>query len=326
MKQNLLLFLVSLLVALLGAEVALQLTDTFAPPPYPPRPRMPELYTSHPDYGYALWPSRTTQYEYPPAQPRRITVNSNADGFRGKRELDGEDRRTRVLILGDSYAFGQGVEEAERFSDVLEQLEPGWRVDNLGMTGWGPDLMLLALEALVERTSPDVVVFTLFYDDFRRVRPRYAGMGYPNPRLELRDGRLVRVPFPKPKPWERSHLYHGVLRALWGPNRPFSGPTPAEWELNERILDRFRELASLHGFSPVLVYLTGPWTGAAQRRRSSWVREYGEAHGVPWLDLTEPIQSAGDSVYLPENRHYSPAGHRIVATELHAFLTRNPRR
>jgi hypothetical protein len=52
------------------------------------------------------------------------------------------------------------------------------------------------------------------------------------------------------------------------------------------------------------------------------VREYGEEHGVPSLDLTEPIQMAGDSVYLPENRHYGPAGHRIVAVQLHAFLTR----
>ena len=39
--------------------------------------------------------------------------------------------------------------------------------------------------------------------------------------------------------------------------------------------------------------------------------------------LPEAIQSAGDSVYLAENRHYSPAGHRIVATRLLGFLTRN---
>jgi hypothetical protein len=320
----------SFLVALLGAEGALRLAGVLAPPPYPPQTWRPELYTGHSEYGYALWPSRTTRYDYPPAHPRRLTVSSNSDGFRSARELDDDDPddpRTRVLILGDSYVFGEGVEESERFSDVLERLEPEWHVDNLGMTGWGPDLMLMALEAVVERASPDVVIFTLFFDDFRRVRPRYAGMGFPTPRFELREGRLARVPYPRPKPWERWHLYHGVLRALSGPNGPYSAPTAAEWELNERILDRFRELGREQGFSPVLLYLAGPWKGAAQDRRSSWVREYGEEHDVPWLDLSGPIQAAGeDSVYLPENRHYGPAGHRIVAVELHAFLTRTLQR
>lgn len=328
MQRNLVLLLFSLLVALLGAEGALRLAGKLAPPPYPPEAWRPELYTGHPEYGYALWPSRTTQYEYPPAQPRRLTVNSNSDGFRSTRELDEDDPRTRVLILGDSYVFGEGVEESERFSEILERLEPEWRVDNLGMTGWGPDLMLMALEAVGQKASPDLVIFTLFFDDFRRVRQRYAGMGFPTPRFELRDGRLVRVPYPRPKPWERWHLYHGILQALSGPNRPYSAPTDAEWELNEKILDRFRELGRERGFSPVLLYLAGPWKGAAQDRRTSWVRRYGEEHDVPWLDLTEPIQAAGeDSVYLHENRHYGPVGHRIIAVELHDFLTRNmPRR
>ena len=324
MKQNLILFLVTSLVALGVAEGVLRLADKFAPPSYPPEPRLAELYASHPEYGYALWPSNTVQYEYPPAQPRTLTVHSNSDGFRDTRELSESDTRFRVMITGDSYVFGEGVEESERFSDVLERLEPEWRVDNVGMTGWGPDLMLMALEAVVEPASPDVVIFTLFTDDFRRVRERYAGMGFPTPRFELREEQLVRVPYPRPKLWERLHLFHGILTALSGPTGPYSGPTPSEWLLNERILDRFLELASGHGFTPVLVYLAGPWTGRAQEERSGWVRSYAETHGVLALDLTESIQSADpDSVYLPENRHYGPAGHNIVAVELHRFLAQN---
>lgn len=324
MKQNLILFLVTSLVALSAAEGVLRLADKFAPPPYPPRPRMPEMYTGHPEYGYALRPSTTAQYEYPPAQPRTLTVHSNSDGFRDTKELSESDPRFRIMITGDSYVFGEGVEEAERFSDVLEQLEPAWRVDNVGMTGWGPDLMLMALESVVEPASPDVVIFTLFFDDFRRVRKRYAGMGFPTPRFELRDDRLVRVPYPRPRPWERLHLYHGALTALSGPTRPYSAPTPTEWLVNERILDRFLELSRRQDFIPVLVYLAGPWTGGWQQQRSAWVLDYAETHGVLAIDLTEPIQSADpDQVYLPENRHYSPGGHRLVAVELHRFLAQN---
>ncbi len=320
MKKNLLLATLSLLAALTASEVGLRVTGKLAPPPYPPTPRLPEMYTAHPAYGYALWPSRTMRYEYPPEHPRTLTVVSNRDGFRNRREFDEADARPRVLVVGDSYTFGEGVEAEERFSNLLESREPGWRVDNMGMTGFGPDLMIMALESLLSKAEPDLVVLALAFDDFRRVRDRYAGMGFPSPRFELRGRRLTRVPFPAPKPWERSHLVHGLLMAL--EEAPVREPLDAgEWRINRAILDRFRELSREHRFQPVLVYLAGPWTGQLHRRRAAFVREYGEEHGIPTLDVSEAIHSADpDGVYLPKNSHYSAGGHAIVASELEPLL------
>ncbi len=153
------------------------------------------------------------------------------------------------------------MEAEERFSNLLESREPGWRVDNMGMTGFGPDLMIMALESLLSKAEPDLVVLALAFDDFRRVRDRYAGMGFPSPRFELRGRRLTRVPFPAPKPWERSHLVHGLLMAL--EEAPVREPLDAgEWRINRAILDRFRELSREHRFQPVVLYLAGPWTGS----------------------------------------------------------------
>ncbi len=320
MKKNLLLAGLSLLVAMAAAEVGLRAAGTLAPPPYPPTPRLPELYTGYPAYGYALRPSRTMRYDYPPEHPRTLTVVSNSDGFRNRREFDEADDRPRILIVGDSYTFGEGVEAEERFSDLIESREPGWRVDNMGMTGFGPDLMIMALESLAPKADPDIVVLALAFDDFRRVRARYAGMGFPSPRFELGDRGLARVPFPTPKPWERSHLVHGFLMAL--EDARLREPLGAgEWRINRAILDRFRELAGEHGFQPVLVYLAGPWTGALHQRRAAFVREYGEEHGIPAVDVSEAIHSADpDEVYLPRNSHYSAAGHAVVASELEPLL------
>jgi len=121
-------------------ELLLWAKGWYAPPPSPPRciywdPKICALYQFYEPYGYRLKPSRIMEYFYPKVNPRKLNVTSNQDGFRSSRELDEPDSRLRILVLGDSFAFGEGVEEHERFSNVLEDLRPNWRVDNMGMTG-----------------------------------------------------------------------------------------------------------------------------------------------------------------------------------------------
>lgn len=320
-RANLGVATVSLLCALIAAELGLRAAGRFEPPPYPPVTYRPDLYTSHPGYGYSLWPSRTMYYEYPPAAPRRLEIVSNSAGFRDARELGSEDPRLRLLIVGDSFVFGEGVAAEERFTNRLEALEPNWRIDNLGLPGFGPDLMLMALEAVVERARPDLVLFALYTDDFRRVRERYAGMGFPTPRFRLRDGVLERIPFPRPEPWDRSHLYHGIWTALHGRNARQRPLDDEEWRLNEAILDRARVLAKEHGFRLLLAYLPSRGAGRLHERHRGWVRAYGDRHRIPTLDLSDAIHGADTSrAFLPENAHYAPEGHAIVADELRRFL------
>lgn len=321
MKDNLLLLLTALVLAVGGAELALRVSGTYAPPRYPPRSRQPELYESKPGYGYALRPDRTATYEYPPAAPRTITVHSDAYGFRNAHDISERDDRIRILVLGDSYTFGEGVQEGERFTDYVQEMEPGWRIDNIAIPGYGPDLMLLALEAVIAVARPDVVVVAPSFDDFRRVRPRYAGLGYAIPRFELQDGRLVTVEFPRPKPWERSHLYNALQITINGRNIRTARLTAQEWELNEAIQDSIVALAAAYGATTLYAYVSGPWTAPAQQSRREWVKQVAARHGTAVVDLTDPIQTAAPyMVYLPANSHYSAEGHRIVAVALHEFL------
>ena len=49
----------------------------------------------------------------------------------------------RILVLGDSYAWGYGVADDEVFTEVLEAKlaadERRWEVINTGVSGWGTD-------------------------------------------------------------------------------------------------------------------------------------------------------------------------------------------
>lgn len=111
------------------------------------------------------------------------------------------------------------------------------------MTGWGPDLMLRALEQVGVSLRPGVVVFVLYTHGFRRVHPNYAGMGFAVPRLALRNGYLVTIPYPAPRFWQRLRLYQAARPAVWN-------VSDAEWALNQDILDRFRALSGQRALSP----------------------------------------------------------------------------
>jgi len=79
-----------------------------------------------------------------------------------------------VLVLGDSFAAGHGIERAEdRFGNRLgRELGPGWRVVNVAKNGWDtPD----EIEALrTYPVKPDLVVLSYFVNDIGQAAARHG--------------------------------------------------------------------------------------------------------------------------------------------------------
>ncbi len=73
-----------------------------------------------------------------------------------------------VLVVGDSFAAGHGIDRAEdRFADRLgRDLGPGWRVANAAKIGWDTVDEGQALRAYP--VAPDVVVLAYFVNDIYR--------------------------------------------------------------------------------------------------------------------------------------------------------------
>lgn len=307
---KLLLLVGSAVVALALVEVALRFTGRFPIPPARVTTERPEMYEAYPPYGYRLRPSRTMTYSYPRQNPRQLTVHANRHGFRGARELDEADARTRILVVGDSFVFGEGVEESERFTDRIEAAEPGWRVDNLGMTGFGPDLMLRAFQAVGLGLKPDVVVLAIYTDDFRRVRPEYAGAGFEIPRFAIRSGALASIDYPRETVWSRWSSVVALRRALWS-------ASGLEWTLNEKILDRFRADAAAANCALLIAFLPAENDLPPDVERRRWLREYAARTSTPFRDLTEAVLDPRERpLFIPGNWHLNPAGHAVVAREL----------
>ena len=117
----------------------------------------------------------------------------------------------RILVLGDSYAWGYGVSDEQIFTEVLEvnlakKAHGVWEVINSGVSGWGTDQQYLYLQKEGLKYDPDIVVVAFFIgnDIDNNASLRQYGLNKPaflDPQLTLGN-----VPVPRPRSAVNAHL------------------------------------------------------------------------------------------------------------------------
>lgn len=106
----------------------------------------------------------------------KVVIESNHEGFR-TRNLSKTKRPGvyRILFLGDSTTFGWGVEQDERFSELLEKRLNAsgsgirYEIVNLGLPGYSSYHGRIILERYGLRCSPDMVILSFGANDSREV-------------------------------------------------------------------------------------------------------------------------------------------------------------
>lgn len=116
------------------------------------------------------------------------TARINALGFRDpERTWRKPAGLQRVVVLGDSVAWGWGVDNGQRFSDLLEdRFEGQIECINLAVPGYGTDQQFWTLEQNGVRFEPDLVVHCLIINDVFEAQ-NLESYGMAKPRFE-RDG------------------------------------------------------------------------------------------------------------------------------------------
>jgi hypothetical protein len=138
-------------------------------------------------------------------------VNSNSEGIRSEREFSRQKAagKKRVVVIGDSFVFGDEVNDGETFPDFLQKkLGAGYEVMNMGVSGYGHDQMLLYLEGEALKYRPDVVMLGFYGADI--YRNTMAFRDFAKPRYELHEGelRLTGVPVMS----VREAVFSGIFR------------------------------------------------------------------------------------------------------------------
>ncbi|MFH1510424.1 MAG: SGNH/GDSL hydrolase family protein [Candidatus Woesearchaeota archaeon] len=125
--------------------------------------------------GYPLTPNTTVVYTGYLTFLQPSTITTNSQGFRDVEHNKGKPANTvRILSLGDSVAFGEGVNLEDTYAKVLERKlnnhsTKKYEVLNFGRFAYGTMDELELLEKKGLDYSPDIVILMMVYNDFQNV-------------------------------------------------------------------------------------------------------------------------------------------------------------
>jgi lysophospholipase L1-like esterase len=121
------------------------------------------LHTFDPEAGWRCLPDVDVRYEHPGSFNVRVRCNSR--GLRDREHAETKPAGVqRIVVLGDSFMWGYGVENEEMFSTVLERCLPNTETINFGVNGYSTVQELVRLENEGFRYAPDWIVL-MFSDN-----------------------------------------------------------------------------------------------------------------------------------------------------------------
>ncbi len=156
---NVSLLLVTLVVCLGITEMSLRI---FLPQTTEPHPR--GMYTADTELGFRMTPSETGILESPEF---RVDVQTNGMGLRDQDLPAKEATEFRLLVLGDSFTFGFGVEERDTFARRIQHRiratgRKEFRVINGGVVGYGTKQEQIWFDQIADAIEPDAVILGFF--------------------------------------------------------------------------------------------------------------------------------------------------------------------
>lgn len=155
----------------------------------------PEVY--HPDLGWFNRPGYRAVLKGPDENESVIAVNSH--GLR-EEEVDYEKPtgKKRVIVLGDSFAWGYGLKAEERLSDLLKEELPGVQMVNMGVVGYSTDQECVLLEKEGLKYRPGAVLLLVHDTDIFH-NALSANYGKKKPHFVFENGELVLKGVPVPR-------------------------------------------------------------------------------------------------------------------------------
>jgi lysophospholipase L1-like esterase len=293
-----------------------------------------------------------------PGVESSFTYRTDEHGFRNPSPWP---ERAEIVVLGDSLAFGYGVEDDKTWTALLAQQLPGQRIINLGLVGAAPQQYLRIYETFGQALQPDVVLFCLFpgndlgdagrFDEWLKggaqgnyLEGRFAD---PDAHVErslrgvleqsylitlLRSGRSRAassfrgrtIDFP-----DGSRLQ--LAPAVYAKNEPLARPDHPNFRLVLETVEQARALAE-QGGSQFLVLLVPTKEEVylplldepPPTAIAPFLAAFDEA-GIPYLDLTPHLQASareGERLFFEVDGHPNAAGYRRIADVVLEHLRR----
>jgi len=332
------------LASLLGlalAETALRLAD------YPRASFSPWIRSEH--LGFRLAPNLKTRMSGPEYD---VAVETDSMGFRD--DEIGSKTRTRILLLGDSFAMGYGVARGEIFADRIER-DLGADVVDAATGGYEIVHQVQLLEEYGKSLTPDLVLYALYLGNDLAWNDQWRRGDDGSLRSLVRE-----YPLRQPREIKLLSLLRGFVYGVRSKSKekdgewlPFEGYLGlCERELAEEARKDYSEATALLGEMaaqvrelgvPFFVVLVPYRSMVEPEARASLKKKIPDLDSR--YDLTRPAREmdarltglgidhadstqflgehgglGGSGLYFPIDGHLTPEGHRVMAEFLEPLL------
>lgn len=330
-----------------GAMLAAEMVARFVYPSWAPRTgRVTKFWQYDETYGWAHKPGERGRFD---SFGFETAVRINSHGYRGpERVFERRPGVRRAIVLGDSFVWGFGVEEEQTFENLLEQSLPSkTEIINLGVSGYSTDQELLVYRNHGRKYQSDLVVLVVATNDVAMNVLPVAYLVYGKPVFRRAGGQLVvtNQPVPQTPLLERtvvglaaqSYVLNQLnrVREQWSVSNALArapsvaesadtgaaGNAPArtfpQTEAEQLTVDLIAQIgreAEADGaqFLVMLVdriYAGGKFSAALAER------------GLQVLSLDDVMAGHEAPLHLPDDLHWNPAGHQLVAEALRGPVT-----
>ncbi len=154
--------------------------------------------------GIHLWDAELGWVNRPSCVSPDGKFTINAEGLRGESEYAPlpPNGITRLIAFGDSYTFGDEVQDKHAYPEMVERMFRGYEVLNFGVSAYGTDQALMRYRRSGRERGAHVVCMGMLLENIGRNVNRYRPLWYPRtgspiakPRFLLgRDQQLELVP------------------------------------------------------------------------------------------------------------------------------------
>jgi hypothetical protein len=318
------------ILVLLGILIGAEALSRLVCPQWAPFQQPRFIFWSYdPLLGWAHRPNQQGPLVYPDFS---ISVSNNSRGLRDDEYPLERTGKKRMLVLGDSFGWGFGVELHQRFSEILEARHSDWEIINASVSGYSTDQEYLYLKDRGWAFRPDVVLLLMYENDFLgNVESLHTG--YFKPCFVVNEGRLELTNVPVPtQNWRqrleivilgKTYLFQKMylggrtflaqIAARWAPNSE-GGFRQRQLQITPRLLQALNELCRDKQSTLVIASF------GLDPEQTDCVKAVCASQTIPLLLLDPALTAGRESITFPNNPHWNATGHRLAADALDAFL------
>jgi hypothetical protein len=254
-----------------------------------------------------------------------VTISINSQGRRDKEvSLKKPAGTYRIVVLGDSVAFGARVEAKDDFCTQLEwnlnarSESLRYEVLNFGVPGYGTWQQLSALKEKALAYDPDLVILAFVMNDLYD-NNQAGNLGYLNMTRVQGAAKFLR---------EHSAFYRFMREKVLSVEAQVALRDPCAgadatfcWDTTERLLDQVVETTRQHDSKFVLVVFPIRSQTLApdpniEAHYQQVMAAYAHKKGIPEIDLLRAFTENRDDGLFVDDYHPTEIGHSIAAIEM----------